>query len=645
MGGGYNQCIERRGHWVLPNCFSGDTEIITRYGTFRLDSLVGKTVEVLSLDGIYRKAKCGHFGRQELFLVTLRNGDSYKCTANHRWVVSVKPDVVFRTTEELQRGDMIPYNFEGIGSPVYTTVSDIVPLKYTDDVYCVQEPETHTMTLKGNILTGQCTGYAWGRFLEVMGGTRCKLSTHNAGLWWGNTGDGYDRGKTPRLGAVICWAKGKEPGHVAIVEQINQDGSIVTSESGYSAKKDFWTQKRKPNGNWGQSSAYQFQGFIYNPNIEGAGDSQSVFVNTGKSYVGSTFKSSMDFIKACAKAAGILGVLIPDVAAPSDIGIVYEDSMGEMILGAANGYTPTPKAGDLVLIRTNYQREYKYTTACDYVGFVYEVKGDNISVIELNVLKTVKLESYTVRSKMIAAFYRPKWGAVGSSPEDSQIIYTMSEPLYTTTNTKDDSIVREVAYYAEGAATLNRTGIRLSAVNYTTLLSSIVQSGNIQGATALSSSEQVFLLDNMQNQNARIIMQFLLDKGLSAAQAVGFLANMQMESGFLPYAVNKSSGASGICQWFQSRRTAMIQFVGSDWKNNLTGQCEYLWYELNNSEKKTLEALRNEIRENTMSAAEQATLVVLYNFERPGKGEAAEERRKGYARELWSQLIPQLKTV
>ena len=89
----------------------------------------------------------------------------------------------------------------------------------------------------------------------------------------------------------------------------------------------------------------------------------------------------------------------------------------------------------------------------------------------------------------------------------------------------------------------------------------------------------------------------------------------------------------------------MIQFVGSDWKNNLTGQCEYLWYELNNSEKKTLEALRNEIRENTMSAAEQATLVVLYNFERPGKGEAAEERRKGYARELWSQLIPQLKTV
>ena len=44
-GGGYNKCIERRGHWVLPNCFSGDTKIVTRAGLVRLDSIVDQDVE------------------------------------------------------------------------------------------------------------------------------------------------------------------------------------------------------------------------------------------------------------------------------------------------------------------------------------------------------------------------------------------------------------------------------------------------------------------------------------------------------------------------------------------------------------------------------------------------------------------------
>lgn len=648
-GGGYNLCIPRRGSWCLPNCFSGDTKIITRSGIYRLDSLAGESVEVLSLDGVYRKAECQQFGEQELWLVTLRNGDSYKCTANHRWVVSIKPDVVFRTTEELKPGDLIPYNFEGIGSPVYTTVSDILPLRVTEPVYCAMESETHTMTLEGNILTGNCVGYSYGRFMEVMGATKCKLSHRNAGLWWGNTADGYERGKTPRLGAVICWAKGKEPGHVANVEQINKDGSIVTSESGYSAKRDFWTQQRKAGGNWGQNSLYQFQGFIYNPNIEGgileSGNAQSVFVNTAKENVGKKFDFSVAFVKSCAKAAGILGTLLPDIAAPSDLGKKYTTESGTMYSGPADGFVHTPKAGDIALIRLNQRRFYDDFTACDYLGIVYEVKGNSISMLELDIVNRVSLVSYTVNSKMICAYYTPNWTAVQSSSDNSQILYNMAEPLYTSKNTKEDAIVREVAYMSGNKPTLMRSGIRLSTVNYTTMLSALVDNSAVSEVEATTGSTQDFLLDGMKNQNARIILQFLLDKGLSAAQSIGFLANMQMESGFLPSAVNKSSGASGICQWFQSRCDAMKKFVGSDWKNNLTGQCNYLWYELNTSEKKALEAVRDEIRENTVEAAERATLVVLYKFERPGRGEAAEEWRKGYARDLWSQLIPQLKTV
>ena len=122
-----------------------------------------------------------------------------------------------------------------------------------------------------------CTCYAFGRFWEITGGAMPKLSWGNAEDWYGKA-DGYARGKTPKLGAVICWRKGVAgnnsdgAGHVAIVEQINDDGSIITSESGWGASSVFWRTTRQNDGNWGASSAYVFQGFIYNPaDFDGSG--------------------------------------------------------------------------------------------------------------------------------------------------------------------------------------------------------------------------------------------------------------------------------------------------------------------------------------------------------------------------------------
>lgn len=120
-----------------------------------------------------------------------------------------------------------------------------------------------------------CTAYAWGRFYELSG-ERPKLSTGNAENWYGYS-DGYSRGQTPKLGAVICWRKGEVgngddgAGHVAIVEQINADGSIVTSESGWESSAFWWRTTRSNDGNWGASSSYTFQGFIYNPVDFGGG--------------------------------------------------------------------------------------------------------------------------------------------------------------------------------------------------------------------------------------------------------------------------------------------------------------------------------------------------------------------------------------
>lgn len=121
-----------------------------------------------------------------------------------------------------------------------------------------------------------CTAYAWGRFAELLG-SKPKLSLSNAENWFGHA-DGYARGTTPRVGAVICWRKGQAgvssdgAGHVGIVEAVNADGSIVTSESGWNDSRFWWTRTRTNDGNWSAGSAYTFQGFIYHPNnFDGAG--------------------------------------------------------------------------------------------------------------------------------------------------------------------------------------------------------------------------------------------------------------------------------------------------------------------------------------------------------------------------------------
>lgn len=117
----------------------------------------------------------------------------------------------------------------------------------------------------GSVLPN-CVGYAWSRWRELLN-KHHNLSRANAEMWYGNTADGYKRGKTPKLGAVICWRKGAVgnesdgAGHVAIVEQIKSDGTIVTSNSAYGGTR-FYLKEIKPPYNFG---AYVFQGFIYPP--------------------------------------------------------------------------------------------------------------------------------------------------------------------------------------------------------------------------------------------------------------------------------------------------------------------------------------------------------------------------------------------
>lgn len=114
-----------------------------------------------------------------------------------------------------------------------------------------------------------CTCYAWGRFWEEAGPEyRPNLSTGNAEDWY-NYSDGYERGPTPALGAVLCLADGpfSGDGHVAVVEEIFPDGSITVSESAWGGYY-FQTERLYP-PYYLTAAGYIFQGFIYNPHTGG----------------------------------------------------------------------------------------------------------------------------------------------------------------------------------------------------------------------------------------------------------------------------------------------------------------------------------------------------------------------------------------
>lgn len=119
-----------------------------------------------------------------------------------------------------------------------------------------------------------CVGYASGRFNEIINDAREKtgctytnLNCNAENFADRAAADGLEMGSTPRVGAIGCmWGAGDKAGHVFIVERVDSNSRIYTSESGWGSSTAFWNQIRdNSNGRWGMSSSYSFRCFIYLP--------------------------------------------------------------------------------------------------------------------------------------------------------------------------------------------------------------------------------------------------------------------------------------------------------------------------------------------------------------------------------------------
>ena len=133
-----------------------------------------------------------------------------------------------------------------------------------------------------NVLAN-CVGFANGRFAEIQNDPDLKgvkkpfkyqLVCNAENFIESAKRQGLKISKVPTLGGIMVWKKGNTldswdgAGHVEVVEQINKDGSIVCSSSGWNGWAFRLLTRTNKNGNWGQESPYHFRGCIINPAIK-----------------------------------------------------------------------------------------------------------------------------------------------------------------------------------------------------------------------------------------------------------------------------------------------------------------------------------------------------------------------------------------
>lgn len=122
----------------------------------------------------------------------------------------------------------------------------------------------------GKMVIPNCAGYAACRFNEYNQTGYMKYFPY-----WRNAEYFYEDGKkqglkvgsTPKVGSILCWEGiGAAAGHVAFVEDVKPDGSIITSESAWKGTAFYTMHRYRESGNWGMNAkTYKFTGFIYSP--------------------------------------------------------------------------------------------------------------------------------------------------------------------------------------------------------------------------------------------------------------------------------------------------------------------------------------------------------------------------------------------
>ena len=123
-------------------------------------------------------------------------------------------------------------------------------------------------------------------------------------------------------------------------------------------------------------------------------------------------------------------------------------------------------------------------------------------------------------------------------------------------------------------------------------------------------------------------MEFFQSKGLNPYHAAGIVGNLLGESKLNHQAINPTSKAFGIAQWLGDRKKKLFKKYGEN--PTFDQQLEFVWEELNSSEKSAFDKLLQ------TKSVEEATNSFMKHFERPSQREMAQSinNRIKFSRDL-----------
>lgn len=131
-------------------------------------------------------------------------------------------------------------------------------------------------------------------------------------------------------------------------------------------------------------------------------------------------------------------------------------------------------------------------------------------------------------------------------------------------------------------------------------------------------------INNTKNKQDNYIIKYFLNKGLTLNQAKGVYGNLMQESSGKLNALSKDGYTSyGLAQWTGDRKQRLFKIYGN--KPTKEQQLDFLWWELNNTHKDTLNSLLK------TTSVYDATKVFMDKFERPHPKYANFNKRLQYA--------------
>ena len=156
----------------------------------------------------------------------------------------------------------------------------------------------------------------------------------------------------------------------------------------------------------------------------------------------------------------------------------------------------------------------------------------------------------------------------------------------------------------------------------------------------LYDTEDVSELSVTGSTNEATVYSFLVNKvGFNSAGACGVMANIQHESSFNPHATGDNGTSYGICQWHNSRWTAMKNWCKANGYDSttLTGQLNYLKFELSQNNSNYLwngKTIYNKIKgvANSAQGAYDAGYYWCYYYEVPANKEKVSVTRGNLAK-------------